>query len=569
MSVTTKTRLGAALCVTALSAAISAQAGFQVSGTQLLDDNGNPFIMRGVNHPHAWFTNRTEQAFSDIASVGANTVRVVLSDGQQWSRNSASDVAQVIAWAKENELVAVLEVHDATGYGEEAQAGTIENVVDYWIDIADVLEGEEDYVIINIANEPFGNNVPASTWVDEHVSAIQRLREAGLTHTLLVDAANWGQDWEGIMQENASTVAAADSLNNTMFSVHMYEVYQDRSTVESYVSTFLDTHGLPLIVGEFGAEHYGNEVDAESVLAVAEEYDIGYLGWSWSGNSSEVDALDITLNWDVNNLSSWGDFLINSSNGLENTAETATVYSDDTGSSSSSSEPTTPISSSSSSSAPQSSSSSISSSSTPSSSSSSSSVSSEPVQGQQCNWYGTPYPLCEDTQSGWGWENSESCIAVSNCESQPEPYGVVGDSPSSSGESSSEGNASSSAVSSTPSSSPASSSSSSSVGGEGSGSHCEFVISNEWSSGYTGAIRIHNESEQALDGWSVAWEFSDGASITNSWNAQVSGDNPYTATDMGWNAVVQPGESVEFGFQASKDGGSAQVPELTGATCDP
>ncbi|WP_341938142.1 cellulase family glycosylhydrolase [Marinimicrobium sp. C2-29] len=565
MSVTTKKRLGAALCVTALSAAISAQAGFQVSGTQLLDDNGNPFIMRGVNHPHTWFTNRTEQAFSDIASVGANTVRVVLSDGQQWSRNSASDVAQVIAWAKENELVAVLEVHDATGFGEEAQAGTIENVVDYWIDIAHVLEGEEDYVIINIANEPFGNNVPASTWVDEHVSAIQRLREAGLTHTLLVDAANWGQDWEGIMRDNASTVAAADSLNNTLFSVHMYEVYQDRNTVESYVSTFLDTHGLPLIVGEFGAEHYGNEVDAESVLAVAEQYDIGYLGWSWSGNNSEVDALDITRNWDVNNLSSWGDFLINSSNGLRETAETATVYSGENDSSSSAS--SAPVSSSSSSI------SSASSSSAPVSSSSSSSVSSAPVQGEQCNWYGTPYPLCKDTQSGWGWENSESCIGVSTCESQPEPYGVVGDSPSSSSdssssESSSEGNTSSSAVSSTPSSSPASSSSSSSTGGEGSESQCEFVISNEWSSGYTGAIRIHNESSQAIDGWSVDWELSDGASITNSWNARVSGDNPYSATDMGWNAAVQPGESVEIGFQVSKGEGPVQVPDLNGATCN-
>jgi cellulase/cellobiase CelA1 len=94
------------------------------------------------------------------------------------------------------------------------------------------------------------------------------------------------------------------------------------------------------------------------------------------------------------------------------------------------------------------------------------------------------------------------------------------------------------------------------------------VISNEWSSGYTGAIHIYNDGSQAIDGWSVSWEFSGGASMTNSWNAQISGDNPYTASDMGWNSAIQPGESIEFGFQVNKDTGKAQAPELTGSVCD-
>src|SRR5690606_19937081 len=269
----------------AASASLGAYAGFQVSGSQLLDGNGNPFIMRGVNHAHAWYTGTTQQAFTDIASVDANTVRVVLSDGQQWTRTSASEVENIIQWAKDNHLIAVLEIHDVTGSGEQSSAGTPYNATSYWIDIADTLIGEEDYVIVNIANEPFGNNVPASTWIDQHIDAIQRLRAAGLTHTLLIDAANWGQDWEQIMLNNASSVAAADTLNNTMFSVHMYQVYQNRSTIENYVSSFLSTHRLPLIVGEFGADHQGENVDEDSILAVAEQYDIGYLGWSWSGNS--------------------------------------------------------------------------------------------------------------------------------------------------------------------------------------------------------------------------------------------------------------------------------------------
>lgn len=51
------------LCHTAtgalMLAASTVNAGFSVSGTQLLDDNGQAFIMRGVNHPHAWYANQT------------------------------------------------------------------------------------------------------------------------------------------------------------------------------------------------------------------------------------------------------------------------------------------------------------------------------------------------------------------------------------------------------------------------------------------------------------------------------------------------------------------------------
>jgi len=36
----------------------------------------------------------------------------------------------------------------------------------------------------------------------------------------------------------------------------------------------------------------------------------------------------------------------------------------------------------------------------------------------QCNWYGTLYPVCQATASGWGWENSKSCITTSTCNSQ-------------------------------------------------------------------------------------------------------------------------------------------------------
>ncbi|WP_347332821.1 cellulase family glycosylhydrolase [Marinimicrobium locisalis] len=94
---------------------------------------------------------------------------------------------------------------------------------------------------------------------------------------------------------------------------------------------------------------------------------------------------------------------------------------------------------------------------------------------------------------------------------------------------------------------------------------CEYLIENDWGGGATAAIEITNTSSSAIDGWSVSWSY-DNSTVTNSWNASLSGDNPYTASDMGWNATVQPGQTVAFGFQVESSNG-AETPTVTGDIC--
>ena len=54
---------------------------------------------------------------------------------------------------------------------------------------------------------------------------------------------------------------------------------------------------------------------------------VGYLGWSWKGNNSDMSYLDIANSWDGSSLSSWGNTLINGSNGIKATSKTCSVYS--------------------------------------------------------------------------------------------------------------------------------------------------------------------------------------------------------------------------------------------------
>ena len=305
--------------------------GFYTKQNQLFDANDNEFIIRGLSFPYTWFTHQLDTALPGIKQSGANTVRVVLSSGDHqtnWGRDSAFEVENIIEKFKEIDIIPVLEVHDATGYGDDEAAAHISDIVDYWLEIKDVLIGQEDYVIINIANEPFGNqtkNDLKEDWINEHQKAIQKLRAGGLKHTLMIDAPNWGQDWQNIMLENADKVYQADPYKNIIFSVHMYEVYGNQLTVENYFNQFPNDY--PLVVGEFGPEHYGDNVAHEAIMESADKKDIGYIGWSWKGNSpEEIEVLDMVHDWAGNDLTPWGETLFKGDYGLQNTAETCSIF---------------------------------------------------------------------------------------------------------------------------------------------------------------------------------------------------------------------------------------------------
>jgi mannan endo-1,4-beta-mannosidase len=317
--------IGAAVLVAATSVVLlgqpaSAATGLHISGTNIVEANGQPLVMRGINHEHVWFTGQTS-SFANIKATGANTVRVVLGSGKRWG--PSTDIANVILLCKQNRLICVLEVHDTTGYGEDGAAATLDEAVTYWISQKAALVGQENYVVINIGNEPIGNTNPAQ-WTSATAAAIQRMRSNGFEHLLMVDAPNWGQDWQNVMRDNGQTVLNADTNRNTVLSVHMYAVYSSAATIIDYLNRF-QTNGWPLVIGEFGWKFAASEVDDQTLLSEAARRGIGYIGWSWAGNNDPI--LDMTNNFDPNQLTTWGQRIVNGANGIRATSREASIYS--------------------------------------------------------------------------------------------------------------------------------------------------------------------------------------------------------------------------------------------------
>lgn len=299
-----------------------ATGGFHVSGNQLLDANGNPFVMRGVNHAHTWFKDKAAVALNAIQEAGANCIRIVLSNGEEYNVDSLKAVSALISACANRNMIVVLEVHDGTGSNKIEM---VEKAVDYWIEIKEALIGNEAYAILNIINEWQGR-YNQSDYESAYTDAVKRLREAGIKNTIMIDAGGWGQTAKSIA-ECGPAILEADPDGNTMFSIHMYGTAgKDAATIQKNIDNALEA-GLCVCIGEFGYKHTDGDVDEDFLMQYCEEKKIGYLAWSWMGNGGNVSYLDLTSMWDGSRLSEeWGEKIVNGEYGLKATAVPCTVF---------------------------------------------------------------------------------------------------------------------------------------------------------------------------------------------------------------------------------------------------
>ncbi|WP_260478677.1 cellulase family glycosylhydrolase [Kibdelosporangium aridum] len=522
--------------LTAVPAAEAAAVGLRVSGTRVVEANGSTFVMRGVNHPHVWYQSQTS-SYANIKSFGANTVRVVLGSGQRWGPTSAAEVTNVISLCKQSRLICVLEAHDTTGFGEEGAAASLDQAASYWISVASALKGQENYVVVNLGNEPFGNNQQVSaTWASATSNAIARLRGAGLQHLIMADAPMWGQDWQNIMRDNAASVFNADPQRNTVFSIHMYGVYDTAAEINAYFDAFR-TAGLPLVVGEFGHNHSDGNPDEDTIMAQAQSRGIGYLGWSWSGNSGGVEYLDMVTAFNPASLTPWGERVLNGPNGIRQTSREATIYG---GGGGDTEPPTTPG--------------------TPTASAVTSSSATLTWTPSTDNVGVTGYEVYRATGSGaFSLVGTSGTTTFTNTGLTPSTtyrYQVRAR------DAVPNFSANSGIVTVT-----------TTAGGGDRTCKVTYGATNWGSNGYTATVTITNTGASAINGWTLAFTYAAGQRLTPpGWSAtwtQSTGSADVTATNLTWNGTLAPNAAASIGFNGTHTGANPAPTSfsLNGNTC--
>ncbi|GAB4083541.1 cellulose-binding domain-containing protein [Myceligenerans cantabricum] len=83
-----------------------------------------------------------------------------------------------------------------------------------------------------------------------------------------------------------------------------------------------------------------------------------------------------------------------------------------------------------------------------------------------------------------------------------------------------------------------------------------YTVVNSWDGGHQAAVSITAGSE-AIDGWTLEFELPEGTAVSSAWNADVSqSGTTVTASDLGWNAVVPAGSTIDaFGAVVSAGAG--------------
>ena len=299
--------------------------GLHVSGNKLLDGNGEEFIFRGVNLPHAWFVDKTESSIKDIASLGANSARIVLACGHLYPKSSYDQVEKIINWCENEGLICVLELHDFTGSDNPNDITDIS--LRYWNEIKDLLNDHKDYIIVNIANEWEGSWDKGSLWADTYISAVKSLRNNGIENAIMIDASGYGQETGPVIRD-AQSVLNADPDKNIIFSYHVYSVLgKDDNSLYAGLNGLKST-GVCWIVGEFGWWQNGGSVVYKTLTNYCHENNIGWIAWSWAGNGGIDKVLDLASprTFSKNDLTGWGEYLFYSEFGVQRTSVMAYTY---------------------------------------------------------------------------------------------------------------------------------------------------------------------------------------------------------------------------------------------------
>jgi mannan endo-1,4-beta-mannosidase len=297
--------------------------GFFVSGGRLFDRLGADFVMRGINHPVAWFQDNALAWMDEIATTGSNSVRIVW----ETNRGSIQILRASIERAIELGMVPMVELHDVTG-GTDVNGPAA--MAQYYVDdMRDILDDFEPYLLINIANEWGDWFSTSEEWVQAYRQAIGVFRDAGVNHTLVIDSNDNGQRGKTIV-DNGAQLLDFDPQHNLLFSTHMYQEYENSQSILD-VMRGAQRASLPLIVGEFGYQHGDRNgqpipVPYEVMLDEAARAGVGYLAWSWTGNNAEVGYLDMSVNGSATQLTGWGDDIINGLNGIRSTSELASIF---------------------------------------------------------------------------------------------------------------------------------------------------------------------------------------------------------------------------------------------------
>ena len=239
----------------------------------------------------------------------------------------------------------MLELHDFTHIHTDTTAFN-NQILNWWLSapVLNLIEKHKGHLLLNIANEygpamyPAPNytlnpnyNTEITNWVKHYKSIITHLRSVQITIPIVIDAPNYGMDYQTVIN-HATEFNAHDPYHRIIMSCHAY--WNIPANDVANIINQLSQLTVPVIFGEVGNVDFScAAIPLETVLQTAQTKNMGWLAWSWHRDgecptrnmTANETAWNSTIDGQFSSLTSYGNTIVNNAQyGLKFHAEKMT-----------------------------------------------------------------------------------------------------------------------------------------------------------------------------------------------------------------------------------------------------
>lgn len=303
----------------ATSTPVAAHGKLSVNGTQMVDQYGQPFQIRGIStHGLQWFAKYNNQsAYQTLRDDwGANCIRLAMytSENGYCTGNASTmkdEVNKGVQYATNLGMYAIIDWHilsdgNPQTYKEQAKSFFAEMAKKY---------KDNNNVIYEICNEP--NNCSWSDIKSYANEIIPIIRAYDKDAIIIVGTPMYSQlGSQGHLYEPADD--PIKGYSNLMYAFHFYASDSDHNQwLTSKISTAI-SKGLPVFVSEFGLSQANGDgnVDvnrAKEWMNRCDNYNVSYCAWSLSNDYRSSSLIKSSCNktsgWSTGDLTTAGNFI--------------------------------------------------------------------------------------------------------------------------------------------------------------------------------------------------------------------------------------------------------------------
>ena len=280
----------------------------KVSGTQLVNECGNPIQLRGMStHGPQWFRNCYSEASLDVLvkDWGISIFRLAMYVEEQGYITNPSGWRQwidsYVDYCGQRGIYCLIDWHVLNPGNPNAHK---DDAIEFWKYMSQK-HGKKAHVLYEICNEPNGVN-----WSDVKnyaTDVVKAIRDNNDNTVIIIGTPTWSQDVD---------IASSDKVNGTniMYTLHFY-AGSHRGELRSKAQSALNNNA-PIFVTEFGTSHASGDAnyspdETKTWINWLNERKISWICWSYS-DKGEVSATLVpgscnSKNW--NNVSECGQLI--------------------------------------------------------------------------------------------------------------------------------------------------------------------------------------------------------------------------------------------------------------------